>query len=97
MEKALEVTVNGLHPQTVGLGHPVGVVHVIVEIHGGILNLLLQASDAVSGELIWWDAPRIAVGDEIRVKVVEGGAPSPEQKRWQKRSIASPAEGKHDA
>jgi hypothetical protein len=90
LAKALEVTVNGRHSQTVGLGHRLGVVHVIVEIHGGIPNLIMRGWDAVSGDEFRWNAPQLAVGDEIRVNIVEDGQPSPSISGNTKPSLGGP-------
>lgn len=79
--KAFEIHRNGRYLLTAGIGHDVGVLHAILEVHGGILNFIVRGSDGVAHQTIEWDVPQPKIGDEFTVKIVEADRASPEDRR----------------
>jgi hypothetical protein len=75
--KAFRVSVNGKPLCTVGIG-ALGVLHVIVdwvrrkgEPAAGEFDLSIGGLDTASEEHVGWPVPRIGVGDEITIRVVD--------------------------
>jgi hypothetical protein len=75
--KAFHVLVNGKPLCTAGIG-ALGVLHVIVdwvrrkdEPREGEFDFSIGGLDTVSEEHVRWSAPRIGVGDEITIRVVD--------------------------
>jgi hypothetical protein len=75
--KAFHILVNGKPCCTAGIGL-MGVLHVIVnwvrrkgEPREGEFDLSVGGLDITSEEHVRWSAPRIGVGDEITIRVVE--------------------------
>ena len=69
--KAFEVSINGRHLATAGIGHALGVLHSIVELDRGVPGYFLQGWDGQTDECLAWSAPRIELGDRIAVKIIE--------------------------
>ena len=79
--KAFDVHLNGSHLMTAGIEESVSILHLILEIHGGILNLIVRGQDLVAREDLGWSDPGLKIGDEITVKIVETGRASPPEYR----------------
>jgi hypothetical protein len=86
--KSFNIHVNGKPCCTAGIG-PSGVLHVIVnwvrrkgEPKEGEFDLSVGGLDTTTEEHVRWSAPRIRVGDEITIRVVESDKIDPPARRY---------------
>jgi hypothetical protein len=90
--KAFEFYFNGRRTLTAGIGHRVGTLHSMLEIHAGILNHIVRGEDLVAQETVDWSVPQPKVGDEITIKIIDTDHVSPADGRYPRKQRSHGAE-----